>query len=174
MIWALPSLLPPTIRTPAVDMRDLMLDAAALPPGWRVVRGPEPLPKRSWGDENLSVGFQAPGEKGFAYHYVFKFRNAASAMYGHFWILRIGHLLPVGWEARQIPAEWTYQSPLADDWQFGCVDYSVTTSCGAIARYNEYISVFETSMSSMTLEDLEHVLRAIDERMARYLKGDAR
>jgi len=45
-----------------------------------------------------------------------------------------------------------------------------------MARYDEYISVFDTIMSPeyMTLNDLEKVLRAIDERMARYLKGSAR
>jgi len=129
-----------------------------------------------WGDENLVVEFRAPGEKGFAYHHVFKFRNAASAMYGHFWILRLGDVLPPRWESRQIPPEWTYQSPIANDWQFGCVDYSKAMKCGVIARYNEYISVFDTSTSPehMTLKDLERVLRAIDERMARYLKGSAR
>jgi len=139
------------------------------------------MPPRSeldWGDENLVIQLQPPGhgDRGFAYHYVFKFRNAASAMYGHFWIQRQGHLFPSGQESRQIPAEWTYRSPIANDWQFACINYGKTTWCTAMARYDEYISVFDTIMSPeyMTLNDLEKVLRAIDERMARYLKGSAR
>ncbi|MBC7264520.1 MAG: hypothetical protein H5T64_09245 [Chloroflexi bacterium] len=174
-LWALPSLLPPTVRTPPVDMRDLMVDATPFPPDWRVVRGPEPQPERSsldWGDENLSVGLQPTGDRGFASHYVFKFRNEAAAMYGHFWILRQGVLFPSHRESK-IPAEWTYRSPIADDWRFACVDYGQGKRmwCAAMARYDEYISVLNTTVSSeyMTLKDLEGILRAIDERMAQCL-----
>ena len=45
-----------------------------------------------------------------------------------------------------------------------------------MARYDEYISVFDTIMSPeyMTLKDLEGVLKAIDERMARNLGKQVR
>jgi len=131
-----------------------------------------------WGDENLTVELQPSGhgDRGFAHHYVFKFRNEASAMYGRFWIQRQGHLFPSGQESRKIPVEWTYRSPIADDWHFACTDYSKTTWCTAMARYDEYISVFDTIMSPeyMTLKDLEGVLKAIDERMARNLGKQVR
>lgn len=178
-LWALPSLLPPTVRTPPVDMRDLLVDATVFPSGWRVVEKPERYPERSsldWGDENLTIGLepklQPVDHQAFAYHSVFKFRNEASAMYGHFWILRQGVLFPSHRESK-IPAEWTYRSPIADDWRFACVDYGQGKRmwCAAMARYDEYISVLNTTVSPeyMTLKDLEGVLRAIDERMARNL-----
>jgi hypothetical protein len=153
-----------------------MIDTTVFPSGWRVVRGPEPQPKRTeldWGDENLVVALQSPAEEGFTSHYVFKFRNVASAMYGHFWMQRQGYLFPSGQKLRQIPAEWTYQSPIADDWQFACIDYGQGKRmwCAAMAQYDEYISVLNTTMSPehMTMKDIENVLRAIDERMARAL-----
>jgi hypothetical protein len=160
-------------------MHDLIVDATIFPPGWRIVRGPEPYPERSelaWGDENLVVGLQPTGDKGFASHYVFKFRNEASAMYDHFWILRQGFLFPSGRESKEISAEWTYRSPIANDWQFACTDYGKTVRCTAMARYDEYISVFDTTTSPelMTLKDLEGILRAIDERMAKSLGKQAR
>jgi hypothetical protein len=53
---------------------------------------------------------------------------------------------------------------LVDDWRFACAFYG----CGVIARYDEFISVFNTRMTtpSMTPQALEAVLRAIDRRMA--------
>jgi len=43
-----------------------------------------------------------------------------------------------------------------------------------IGQYDEYFVIFNTYMSPdfMTYEDLERVLRAIDERMAHYLAED--
>jgi hypothetical protein len=45
-----------------------------------------------------------------------------------------------------------------------------------MARYDEYISVFSTTVSPefMTLKNLEGILRAVDERMARNLGKQAR
>jgi len=44
--------------------------------------------------------------------------------------------------------------------------------CKMIAQYEEYFVLFSADMlpAAMTFEDLEHVLRAIDERMAQCLK----
>lgn len=39
-------------------------------------------------------------------------------------------------------------------------------TCRTVAPYDEYVSVFGDHMSSMTLEDMERIRVAINERMA--------
>ena len=45
-----------------------------------------------------------------------------------------------------------------------------------MGQYEEYVSVFFTYISSdsMTYADLEHILKAIDERMAHYLGEESK
>jgi hypothetical protein len=161
-----------------VPLQNLLADAAVFPNDWQVVRGPESEPKGdelAWGEENLIITLEAPSDHGFAYHRVMKFRNEVSALYGQIGIQRQGLLLSSGQGLSVIPAGWTYVSPIADDWQFTCVDYGVANGhamwCTVLARYDEYISIFSAVMSPehMTVKNLEDILRAIDDRFLQYL-----
>lgn len=70
--------------------------------------------------------------------------------------------------------EWTYQSTVAEQSHFGCYDDGRSTPiCQWAGQYEEYIVVFWTRMTpgEVTLADIEKAVRAIDERMALYLKG---
>ncbi len=69
--------------------------------------------------------------------------------------------------------EWTYQSPIAEQSHFGCLDWAgrATPVCEWAGQYAEYIVVFRTHMTpgEVSLADIERVVKAIDERMAHYL-----
>jgi hypothetical protein len=68
--------------------------------------------------------------------------------------------------------EWTYQSPIAYQTSFGCIEYTDARYCDWIGNYDEYIVVFITKIipSQMTFHDIERIVQAIDQKMAFYLK----
>jgi hypothetical protein len=141
-----------------------------MPVGWEVKRGPEEEPDKSvlaYGNENLTVGFRITNRSGFAEHNVFKFKNVESAKNGFQRIKQQGYFTP---RNGVIPSEWNYKSKNADEWYFGCNDQNMVW-CVSIARYGEYISIFETSIidNCMTLDDMEGVLRTIDKLFAQGL-----
>jgi hypothetical protein len=166
-IWALPSLLPPSDRNPPIIISDLLLTKKDFPLGWRARGTPQSEYQNSelyWGEENLYVEFQPIGNQGYAYQYIFKFRNKLDAKYGLFRIKQQDFLTP---SKNNFPNEWSYKSPIADDWLFGCLDEK---ECTVLARYDEFILAFTTSIDPkyMTFADLESILRTIDEKMSKY------
>ena len=76
-----------------------------------------------------------------------------------------------------VPEGWFYQSRAADRLKFACAQLDMGPvgppewRCKAVAQYHGYISALNSTLSPecMTLEDLERILVAIDERMAFYL-----
>lgn len=78
---------------------------------------------------------------------------------------------------------WSYHSEVADRFQLYCEVVEPIPeahfeggwiSCVAVGQYGEFVSRFGTPIGAeynMTTEDLERILKAIDERMARYVKG---
>ena len=79
-----------------------------------------------------------------------------------------------------VPEQWSYESPVAHPFKFACGEVDMDGlgppqwECTAVAQYDEYISVFTTDLSPeyMTLEDMERIQVAIDERMGLYLGED--
>lgn len=71
----------------------------------------------------------------------------------------------------EIPDALTYHSSVANQYYVACGEYHGKYRCTMIAQYEEYYMFLHVHMSpeSMTFQDLECVLRAIDERMARCL-----
>jgi hypothetical protein len=79
------------------------------------------------------------------------------------------------------PPDWTYRSEIADQFRLVCGNMKasdVTDSegewlyCTALGRYGSYLSEFSTRVSEehgMTQDELQGVLKAIDERMAEQL-----
>lgn len=170
---------PPKTRTPPVEPSALLIDTSVFPEGWHLWRGPQAIPEREQGErESYYVTFRyeglEPGVVG-ARHEALRYRNeleAADSFSKHGFLNR--HVI-TPWA---VPDEWSYESPVADRSKFACAEIDILGSywrCEAVGQYDEFISVLYTLLSPqyMTLEDLEGILVAIDERMAFYLEEDA-
>ena len=184
---AMAALGPGTRRTHPVDMYDLMIDASVFPENWHVCIGPTPPPEHIRSErgelEFLLVGFCPEGfEQGIggAQHAVFRYApglDVAIAYYYEFSRREFSNRYMITPYA--IPEEWSYHSAVADRFRFACAELEPfglarpMRTCTGVAQYDEYISVFGAHMSHMTLEDMERILVAIDERMAFYLEKDA-
>lgn len=173
----------PVTTSPALDMRDLMLDLSASPRGWAACAGPERLPKRERGElDSLLVWFCPPGFDGVGgtHQELYKYRNELVAS----WVYeaqfharefpRYNMISP--WA---VPDEWSYESPVADRFRFACGQQDggpyPTSVCVSIAQYDEFVSVLVThpSRDGITLGEVERLVIAIDERMALHLGKDA-
>jgi len=175
---------PAKTRTRPVDMNDLMVGVSIFPDDWYRCVGPAHPPERARGEhgeaEMLYVGYCPEGFEqgvGGAEHDVFRYRNeieAASAFNSDFCKSEFSnHHMVTSWA---VPDVWSYDSPVADRFKFGCgqIDWVYAEghtlwSCSAVGQYDEVISVFGAHMSHMTLEDMERILIAIDDRMALHL-----
>lgn len=162
----------PSRRDPPVALRELLIDESALPAGWRAGEVSS-IPRGAsddHGDETLMIGFIGPstlqGHDG-AYHLIYRFRNSALAAQVYKTMQNDILFFREAADSGKHPADWQYRSPIADDWRFACE----FRGCGAIARYDEFVSVFSASMttSSMAPAALEAALKAIDQRMAEKL-----
>ena len=75
----------------------------------------------------------------------------------------------------ETPDEWTYESQLADESDFRCYYYSNTSFplCWWVARYDRIVVEFNSWLvpGYMTLEDMEKVVREIDENAGRQILG---
>ena len=169
----------PKTRTPPVDMYNLMVDILAFPKGWDVEFGPSHPPpgKHLRGEtEGLYLQFDARGSDAGAMHVVCRYKNDLQATVSFY----VDNEFPktdsvvTPWA---LPEEWSYESLTADRFKFACAELDILgrfQSCTAVAQYGEYISIFSTHVSPeyMALEDLERILKAIDESMAHYVKGE--
>lgn len=171
----------PKARTPPVDTLDLLLDLSVFPNEWDLCLGPAPLPKRERGErESLCASFcpQDFEGTGGTYQEVYRYRNALDAAI-LFQLEFSGRAFPK-WHMTspwKVPEELAYESSVADRFKLACGEVDVPGrhwKCKAVAQYDEYISVFVTHLSpeDMTLQDVERILAAIDERMALYLGKD--
>ena len=170
MIWLRPDVLPPNNRKVEIDISQLLVTASDFPSGWKADGIPQPASgdEFDWGKENIFSGFHTIDGQGFAYQYVYKFRNEAAAEYGFFWIKQQGYLTPP--TNGKVPTKWKYKSSIADEWLFGCSVGSRV--CTLLARYDEFIISFDVSINSenMTFDDLEYIIKVIDENISNYLR----
>jgi hypothetical protein len=167
----------PVARKAAPDMKHLVVDVSAFPQGWKVEFGPShPPPGKQLEDEieGVYVQFVADDSGATATHAVLKYQNGLQAAVSFFTSdeFRNRDSMVGPWA---VPQDWSYTSLTADRFRFGCAEIEVlgrSSICHAVAQYDEYVSVFRIRVSSesMPLEDLERILRAIDERMARQLE----
>jgi len=164
-------------RAQPVDMYDLMVDVSTFPQGWYIESGPSHPPQGKYlRGETESLFLQFIGLEGGATHVVCRYNNDLQATVSFYvdneFLKREAVVTP--WS---IPHGWSYESQVADRFKFACAELVILSrfrNCTAVAQYDEYVSVFSTRMSPeyMTLEDLESILDAIDERMALYLAED--
>jgi len=175
VIGYLPSWLPATSRKPPVDIRTLVINVENLPPGWTLDGSPESYPSHSdldWGEMNWITRFQSVRYQGFASQSVFKFRNQLAAIYGEYRIINQGYLFDKSSSNVDTPS---YKSQYANSWELNCRkgDGDIRV-CNVIARYDEYVTYFliAAPQSQITREDIENILSAIDNLMAKNLHND--
>ena len=70
------------------------------------------------------------------------------------------------------PEEIDYVSPIADNYEFACGKSNVYHKCALVATYDEYFVRFQAQVSKggITLEMVEEMLIAMDQRMAECLQ----
>jgi len=178
-------------RTEHIDMFELMLDVSPFPEEWERCVGPAQQPEHLRPERHASefwfVGFCPRGFDGFeqgidgAEHDIYRYGDtlaAATMFYVSFSRDDFSNRYTVSpWS---LPEGWSYESDTADQFRFACAEIEpfelgrVVTKCRAVAQYAGFISSFSTTLEPeyMTLEELERVLAAIDDRMATYLGKD--
>jgi hypothetical protein len=112
-----------------------------------------------------------------AEHIVARFENAQDAGRAY-----ADHDLTRNTEGRyasthETPANFTYRSPIADQFRVTCMTIKNTPkigdNCAIEAQYKEFLSIllFDTSNTERGIPELEIIARAIDLQMSKYL-GD--
>jgi hypothetical protein len=168
----------PVPRALDPELARLLVDSPLFPATWYLATAPFPWYWLEGAEASAAVQFRLQGSRARAIHTLFRYRNIAQAaaeyrrqMPGEFFSAE--RLTP--WEA---PEGLLYQSPVADQFRFGCAiigrsytDPDRFITCQVMGQYGKFLSIFFAWMSpeGMTPEDLERILKAIDERMA----GDA-
>jgi hypothetical protein len=149
---------------------DLLITLSDMPPHW-VIRKSGKVSEADLElatDDSARVSFVADGAPVYKptqlFIYRYSKRSTAKKIYDDFALSGI------------TPTEWTYQSKAANQAQFACYDYEGREPypfCRWAARYEEYVvEIFSWLIPNrMSLQDLEHVIRAVDLKMARYLKN---
>jgi hypothetical protein len=146
----------------------LLLDETAFPPETKA--GPTmPMPNKLGSRESRGLTFY--GRFGIANHDVYRYRSAMQAASTFerettLWFPNTQFSGP--WT---VPSELSYQSSIADRFYLACSIEMGIPMCNGIAQYEEYFIRFNVHMHPeyMTYQDLERVLRAMDERMVQYL-----
>ncbi len=166
-------------RPPAFPIEELLLDESVFPEGWQA--GERTFdPRQRLPAEQIALGFYinwCPDASLGAGHEVYRFFDGPRCAALGYQKQIPGWFAPTqAWGPWEVPAELPYQSPVADQFRFGCsVDQgSSVQTCEAAGQYEAYVVRFGTSIDRehpecMSFTDLERILKAIDERMAFYL-----
>jgi hypothetical protein len=169
--------------TPATldpELERLLADISLFPSEWKVDIPPFPYYWLKRAEASAMVQFRLHDSYALAQHTLFRYPDAtkAGAEYqnqipGEFF--SSDRLTP--WE---LPAALPYQSSIANQFRFACAEIKGfreiprqrITLCLAMGQYGKYVSIFSTWISpeGMELGELEHILKAIDERMAQQVK----
>ena len=146
---------------------DLLVNLSDLPAGWRPDRSPSKAIDYLGTDDSAGIVLDAYDDpyKGRFFYNVYRFDSIDKAKSVYKDLMSV---LP-----GKVPSEWTYRSPIADDYLLACYDWEgrSTPVCRMSARYQEYtISIYTHILPDrMSLVDLEKILRVIDSRMTHYL-----
>lgn len=147
--------------------RELLIGSSEMPPGWTgyLERSADYISTR----DSATMAFEADTTLSLrvARHSVYRYRSAKAAK-------GVYEELVLPGQVGKTPADWRYQSPVADQSYFACYDYEGRVPypiCEWSARYEEYVVIFHSWLvpGYMSLEDMERVIKAIDARMAKYL-----
>lgn len=150
----------PTPRPQPVEASDLLLEERDLPEGWSSSEPYDDSEHFPGTVEALFVGFGPPRRGEGALHLVLRYRDAQVAAREYEgersrWFRTDSYVI-TPWHR---PSSLLYQSPVADQFECACVversrdglDRSLT-SCLALARYDEFISVFSKDLRAYDLQ----------------------
>lgn len=166
----------PSPRT--VRAADLLVDLTAFPAGWMQDGRPltPDISPNVLADENANdyagVGFTPLGRDSLdvsADHEIWGFGStlwATIQFYTRFRPSKPGIPTP------QVLRAWSYRSQVADRFRLFCWRQWGCGNCAAVAQYGEFISKVRVSLrceDHAPVADLETILTAIDERMAKEL-----
>ena len=176
MLWAFTGgcyvlVTPPPRECP---IENLTLDEEPFPPG--AIAGKilsplpgAPIPRTSLESAGRTINYEY---KGGANHDIYRYKSEGRAAQ-EFKRRKELEFSTRQWRGPwEIPNTLKYRSPIANRYYVACGMQNNVYMCKMIAQYEEYFVLFSADMlpAAMTFEDLEHVLRAIDERMAQCLK----
>jgi len=180
--WWVMDLSPAVHREPAVEMEELLVPVAAFPAGWTAETQMEmewPLANR---ETCGTVGreFYSPGlGRGYASQDVLRLRNELQARVARRFLLQEYYApasLPPGVAWVSPAPAWDYDSPIADEFEFICVEEPGigVTECHVYARYDEFLCSFTATMSpvfanGLSEEDLGNIFAEMDERFGEAL-----
>jgi len=147
---------------------DLLVGSSEMPQGWRIASMSNEA-NAYIGEtaiEAAAITFStANHERGMATQRVARFRsvNEARRIYGRYFSTPLG----------RTPSNWGYENAMADQASIGCYDYEGRNLpvCEWAGQYEEYVVSFIVWLvpGSVSLEDVENVVRTIDARMIQYL-----
>lgn len=154
-------------------VEDLLIDQDMVPAGWELTDPLFPVGDTLCTTECATIGFKVTGDESsieYGGQDVYRYHSAGIAH-------RTFERIYLSATRLQTSADgWMYQSPVAEQSHFGCgkMAGNVEVYCEWGGQYEEYIVVFgarvppgEVSLAS--IEQLEEVVRTIDEKMALYL-----
>jgi hypothetical protein len=157
---------------PACPIEFLMIDASALPEGWL---GGTPRVKGApvrWGVDKLGITFLSESAPGVTLQDVYRGANYKDTSDGYFELMTDWFHVDKGNTEWYLPLRFRYKNTIADRYRFGCatVRHNGIEFCQFVGQYGLYITRFQTVMSSgMTYDDLEQILRIIDDKMTQCL-----
>jgi len=160
--------------TPAIDAAELLLGAAAYPPGWELCESGKYLAGEA--SPNLTEGAEEVAFQAFCFtmpearsgQRVYRFRDKRKAAGEYREFERV--FFSGDW---QIPDDLLRASEAANQWRVGCSDqrYQDETICFFLGQYEEYLVFFSATIvrqgqELVTTTELASLLREIDQKMA--------
>jgi hypothetical protein len=166
---------PSSQSLPTLHARTLLLDLQPFPKGWEIIPCAAPCERIEQPTESAR-GFIHPGIPGKVLQdvYVFEQANAAQALFQRHSTIELSGLEPP--DTTLLPVTRVgYQSPLADEFVFGCGMDAGVPICRAYARYRNYVVKFyfhlnPSQPSGLHIDDIEPILRATDARVAEVFR----
>ncbi len=162
------------------QIRELLIDETAFPPGWRAQPPRRPSSAPLGGQTSIERIFRSfytigPSTNGVAVEEIHRYWSVGDAAREFERVMPIEFRKGEHWSPWTLPQGFHYTSPYANRIRIGCARKTwqgvSTEYCRMVGQYEEYIVRFSTKISPkyMTYKDFERVVRAIDERMGHYL-----
>lgn len=172
----------PTNEVLDLELERLLVDQTLFPLSWYVDIAPQPWywKYREGAEATGIVQLRQQGSRAIAVHRLYRYQNDAKAA-AAYQRLEPSEFFSYSWSRPliwQSLDELSFQSQTADQFKFGCAVLGKTETdpdrvvlCQALGQYGKYVSTFFTwvaleGASGMSLEDLQPILQAIDQRMS--------
>lgn len=149
-------------------VESLILDEKLLPED----RSVDPIHSPAYGETDESASRNLYYKNDVIYNLVIRRVSKKQAIY------RFEHWVEIAFDVDENEGPWErpeeidYVSPIADNYEFACGKSNIDYVCTLVATYDEYFVLFlvEVSKQGITLEKVEEMLIAMDQRMAECLQ----